>query len=48
MSYQYGPELVMVYANEVFYASLQGVLANQLNQNNTSCYLYEFWLTFSP
>ncbi len=28
MSYQYGPDLVMVYANEAFYAILQGVLVN--------------------
>ncbi len=28
MSYQYGPDLVMVYANEAFYTLLQGVLVN--------------------
>ncbi len=36
MSYQYGPDLVVVYANEAFYALLQGVLVNVIvNQNNT-------------
>ncbi len=28
MSYQYGPDLVMVYANEALYALLQEVLLN--------------------
>ncbi len=28
MSCQYSPDLVMVYANEAFYALLQGVLVN--------------------
>ncbi len=32
MSYQYGPDLAVVYANEAFYAVLQGVLFN-FNEN---------------
>ncbi len=29
-SYQYGPDLVVVHANEAFYALVQGVLVNNL------------------
>ncbi len=47
LSYQYGPDLVMVYANEAFYALLQRVLANVIvNQNKYTkilvILLYEF------
>ncbi len=42
-SYQYGPDLVMVYANEAFYALLQGVLVDVIDkQNNTTLYLVIF------
>ncbi len=36
MSYQYGPDLAVVYANKTFYALLQGVLVSVIvNQNNS-------------
>ncbi len=37
MSYQYCPDLVVVYASEAFYALIQGVLVNIIvSQNYTS------------
>ncbi len=46
MSYQYGPDLVVVYANEAIYALLLGVLVNVIvNQNNTTYRQQEIYTT---